>query len=185
MKICTKCNIEKDESEFYKVKDSDKFYSACKSCGRERTIKYNNDHDYYTVNRTRILKNGYNGHKVKLETDPVYKHKHYMKVTMYNAFNNRGFTKDSHTEELLGCSYEFFHKYIENLFEPWMNWENYGNPDDGILELNKSWDYDHIIPLSSTNTIEGINKLCHYTNIRPLCSLTNRHLKRNLLDYPI
>ena len=62
-----------------------------------------------------------------------------------------------------------------------MNWDNYGNPKDGIFEINKTWDIDHIIPTNdATNETELIN-LNHYTNLRPLCSYTNRWIKRDLL----
>jgi hypothetical protein len=46
------------------------------------------------------------------------------------------------------------------------------NPKDGIFELNKSWDIDHIIPISSAKTKEDIIRLNHYTNLQPLCSYT-------------
>ena len=65
-----------------------------------------------------------------------------------------------------------------------MNWDNYGDPKDGILELNKTWDIDHIEPLSSAKTEEDIIRLNHYTNLQPLCSYYNRHIKKNFLIKP-
>ena len=65
------------------------------------------------------------------------------------------------------------------MFEPWMNWGNHGNPKDGVIEPNKTWDIDHIIPLSSAKTEDDIIKLNHYTNLRPLCSYNNRFIKKN------
>ena len=38
---------------------------------------------------------------------------------------------------------------------------------------------DHIIPLSSAKTEEELYKLCHYTNLQPLCSKVNRDIKKN------
>ena len=55
-----------------------------------------------------------------------------------------------------------------------MNWNNYGNPKDGILELNKTWDLYHIKPLITGKTEEEIIKLNHFTNYQPLCSYINR-----------
>ena len=43
-----------------------------------------------------------------------------------------------------------------------MSWYNQGK-----------WHIDHIIPLSSANTEEGIYKLCHYTNLQPLWAEDN------------
>ena len=60
-----------------------------------------------------------------------------------------------------------------------MNWENYGTPKDGIIAPNKSWDIDHIKPLSSFKTEQELLKLNHYTNLRPLCSHYNRFVKRD------
>ena len=59
-----------------------------------------------------------------------------------------------------------------------MNWENYGNPKDGKLEPNKTWDIDHIEPLSTANTETDIIRLNHHINLRPLCSYVNRFIKR-------
>jgi hypothetical protein len=60
-----------------------------------------------------------------------------------------------------------------------MTWDNKGNPEDGILEPNKTWDIDHIIPLSSCKTEDDVIKLNHYTNLQPLCSYTNRYIKKD------
>ena len=59
----------------------------------------------------------------------------------------------------------------------WMSWSNYGNWNGYPKELNAAWDIDHIIPISTAETEEEIIKLSHYTNLQPLCSYTNRHIK--------
>ena len=59
-----------------------------------------------------------------------------------------------------------------------MNWENYGLYNG---ELNYGWDIDHIIPNSSALTEDEFIKLNHYTNLQPLCSKVNRHIKRDKL----
>ena len=70
-------------------------------------------------------------------------------------------------------------KYLESKFEPWMNWENYGLYNG---ELNYGWDIDHIIPISSTKTEEEVYRLNYYTNLQPLCSYTNRYIKKDKFD---
>jgi len=60
-----------------------------------------------------------------------------------------------------------------------MNWQNYGNPVDGLIEPNKTWDIDHIIPISSAINEDELLKLNHYTNLQPLCSYYNRFVKKN------
>ena len=87
--------------------------------------------------------------------------------------------KKSRTYEILGCSFIDFRIYLESKFESWMNWQNYGNPKDGLIEPNKTWDIDHNIPLSSATNEEELLKLNHYTNLQPLCSYYNRFIKRD------
>jgi hypothetical protein len=94
------------------------------------------------------------------------------------SFNRNGISKTSKTCEILGCSFEELKNHLESQFEPWMTWDNKGNPKDGILEANKSWDIDHIIPISTAKTEEDIIRLNHYTNLQPLCSYINRVIKR-------
>jgi len=99
------------------------------------------------------------------------------------SFKRKGYSKKTKTYDILGLTYEEFKLYLESKFESWMNWGNYGNPKDGILELSKTWDIDHIIPLSSAKTENDIIKLNHYTNLQPLCSHINRNIKRDIIDF--
>ena len=57
-----------------------------------------------------------------------------------------------------------------------MTWDNYGKYNG---ELNYGWDIDHKIPISSAKSEEEIILLNHYTNLQPLCSKINRHIKTN------
>lgn len=63
----------------------------------------------------------------------------------------------------LGCSNEFFYKYIENRFTTKMNWHN-----------RNLWDIDHIKPCSEYDlTKKSERKKCfHYTNLQPIWSTT-------------
>jgi len=126
--------------------------------------------------------------KERREKDPLYKLKGNISSLIRQSIKLKGYIKESRTHEILGCSYEHFKEYIESFFiedREWMNWENYGNPKDGIFEPNKSWDIDHIIPLSSFNTEQELLELNHYTNLQPLCSYYNRFVKRNNYDAKI
>ena len=72
------------------------------------------------------------------------------------------FTKKSKTAEIVGCSWEQLRLYIESQFIEGMSWEN-----------RDLWHIDHIIPLSSAKTVGDLEKLCHYTNLRPLWASDN------------
>lgn len=109
--------------------------------------------------------------------DPDYRLKYRLRSIIYESFRRNGYTKSSKTFEIIGCSFEEFKSYIESKFENWMSWENRGLYNG---EFNYGWDIDHIIPLSSAESVEDIIKLNHYTNLQPLCSKINRDIKRDL-----
>ena len=53
-----------------------------------------------------------------------------------------------------------------------MTWDNRGV---------YTWHLDHIIPISTAKTIEELEKLSHYTNMRPLWSEDNRIKSNKIL----
>jgi hypothetical protein len=87
--------------------------------------------------------------------------------------------KSKRTEEILGCSFKELKQHIESQWEDWMTWDNYGLYNG---ELNHGWDIDHIEPLSLCESEEDVYKLNHYTNLQPLCSYTNRYIKRDNIN---
>ena len=112
--------------------------------------------------------------KRRRENDPLFKLITNIRNLINNSFSEMNYLKNSKTEEILGCSFKDFKIYIESKFENWMNWKNRGLYNGS---LNYGWDIDHIIPISSAKTEEELLKLNHYTNLQPLCSYTNRHIK--------
>jgi hypothetical protein len=114
--------------------------------------------------------------KIKRDNNPIYKLTTNTRRLILKSFKSGNYTKNSKTFEILGCSYEDFKSYIESLWEPWMNWDNYGLYNG---ELNYGWDIDHIVPLSTIITKDDVIKLNHYTNLQPLCSYTNRYIKKD------
>ena len=116
-----------------------------------------------------------------MENDPLYKLTHNLRGLVYSALKDNGFKKLTKTEIILGCSFNEFKQHIENQFEDWMNWDNYGNPKDGLFEPNKTWDIEHIIPTSSALTESELIQLNHYSNLRPYCSYANRFIKKDKL----
>jgi hypothetical protein len=80
----------------------------------------------------------------------------------------------------LCCSFEELKLHLENQFESWMNWDNYGKYQKDTF--NFGWDLDHIIPVSSALNEEDIIMLNHYINLQPLCSKFNRDLKKDKIN---
>lgn len=157
-----------------------------------KEILLNNKKEYYENNKEKVSeinKNCYRNNievrkeyrrkyeRYKLDNDYFFRLKHYIRSMIRNSFSNNGYNKKSRTHEILGCSFDEFKIHIESKFEPWMNWGNKGLYNG---ELNYGWDIDHIIPLSSANSEEEIIRLNHYTNLQPLCSYTNRVIKRDI-----
>lgn len=97
-----------------------------------------------------------------------------------NSFYNTGYSKNSKTQDIIGCSFGDLKLYIESKFEPWMNWNNRGLYNG---EINYGWDIDHIMPVSEAETKDDLIMLNHYSNLQPLCSKINRDIKKNNIEY--
>jgi hypothetical protein len=200
MKKCSKCKVEKELVDFGKDKSSkDGLYTTCKECckeyrleNKERRKKYNKEYrlknkerinqyekEYRNTNKEKLNENNKKYIKERKKIDPLYKLKGNVSSLIRVSFRTINGRKSTMTTEILGCSLEDFKIHLEKQFEDWMDWSNYGNPVDNIFELNKSWDIDHIIPLSTAETKEDIIKLNHYSNLQPLCSYENRFIKRD------
>ena len=132
---------------------------------------------YRENNREKILKGYADKQKRNLAT-PIGKLAHNIRAAIRRSLISSGYNKNFKSEIILGCTISEFKTYIENHFEPWMNWDNKGLYNG---KPNYGWDLDHKIPLSSAINEDDIIKLNHYSNIQPLCSYYNRDIKRNLI----
>jgi len=165
--------------EYYKNnKELKKVYNKKYNIINSEKIK-NNNAKYYKENKIIINKKNRLYEKNKLNSDNLYKLKHNVKTIIRNSIKENGFIKSSRTYEILGCSFIEFKTYLESKFKSWMKWDNHGKYNG---ELNYGWDIDHKIPLSSAKTEEELLKLCHYTNLQPLCSKVNRDVKRHYIN---
>lgn len=164
VKVCTKCKIEKEVTEFHKRKiKKDGLSSSCKDCFKQ----------YYQANKEHIKetsrkwlqanKEHHNEYRRKRKkTDALYKMKGNLRTRTSLVFRNKGYSKNTKTQEMLGVDWEVTKQYIERQFKKGMSWNNYGE-----------WHIDHIIPLASANTPERLKKLCHYTNLQPMWAVDN------------
>ena len=122
--------------------------------------------------------------KERLKSDSLYKLKTNTRHLIKNAIINKGYKKNTKTEQILGCTFEFFKNYIEAQFNEWQNWNNWGAFKKGeSVELRKYWQIDHIIPLCSAKTEEDVIRLNHYTNLQVLDAYINLIIKGSKLDY--
>jgi hypothetical protein len=140
-----------------------------------KDIRKVRDAQYYQNNKDAIKQRKNIYKKNRLQSDPLFRLKYSISRCIRRAVVNK---RGAATIDILGCSISQFKAHLESLFEPWMSWDNYGIYTG---EFNSGWDIDHIIPLSSAETEEGLIKLNHYMNLQPLCSKINRDIKRGNL----
>ena len=100
--------------------------------------------------------------KIRKKEDILFKLKTKLKTDIYISLKRR--KKSKTLEQIIGLSLDNYKKYIENQFEDWMTWENWGL---------YTWHIDHIIPLSSAKTEDEVYLLWHYSNLRPLSAQEN------------
>lgn len=168
-KICSKCKIEKDLSEFYKDKTrKDKLRPTCKSCGKKYC------QDYYLHNKNEYLKYQRiyrNNHKQKirkrdnkykenrLSTDINFRILHNLRRRLNHALHGKN--KSQTTMTLLGCTIPKLINHLESQFKSGMSWQNYGY---------RGWHVDHIKPCVYFDLSKSSEqKICfNYKNLQPL-----------------
>lgn len=175
-KEANKDKIKAKSKEYHtKTKDKTKaYYEVNKEKIKERVKNYRKDN-------LELVKQREKDAQIKKRQDPFYKLKDSIRNRIRASMKSKGYAKKSKSFEILGCTYDEFIHHIESQFKYWMTWDNHGNPKDGILEPNKTWDLDHIIPIASALNEADVIRLNHYTNYQPLCSYTNRMIKRDIM----
>ena len=152
-----------------------RYYEKIKSNKKEYSQQYYLSNKEERIAYVKKYRQQYD--KNRSQIDPVFKLTYSIRHLILAAFQNQGYTKQSSTSDILGCTWDEFKQHIESQFEPWMHWGNRGGRD--VLGLNMTWDLDHITPISSAVTEDDVKRLNHYTNFQPLCSHVNRFVKRN------
>lgn len=102
-------------------------------------------------------------HKKKQGIDNQYTLSRRIRSSIKNALNGK--CKRKKTQNIIGCSKEFFIDYLKSKFTKNMKWENF---------LNGEIHIDHIKPCVSfdlTDQVE-VGKCCHYSNLQPLWATT-------------
>ena len=102
--------------------------------------------------------------KKRMRSDPLFKLKSNVRSRLWMFLKANNMRKTNKTFKIVGCTPEFLKEYLEKQFKPWMNWKNH---------TRKGWHIDHITPLDSAKTLKALEKLMHYTNLRPLRGTEN------------
>jgi hypothetical protein len=180
---CKNCVKEYKRLYFLKNKDfiKEKLNLLSDDERNRRKIIKKKLNDSYIISDERKEKNKIRRreyHKIKMKTDILYRLKHGFQRRLNKSLNRGKFVHSTTIEilDIIGCTFDDFKKHLEDRFEIWMSWDNYGLYNG---ELNYGWDIDHIIPVSNAINEQEIFKLNHYSNLQPLCSKINRDIKRN------
>lgn len=200
-KCCNTCQRELSLDKFSKAANSpDGLYYSCKECAfkknkewclknKQRIIEqkkqYNLAHKEEMYERSMKYFRAHPGIRTKyrrkmVQNNQLFRLKCAIRGLVKSAFVRKGYKKTTKTCKILGCDFPELKKHLESQFEPWMNWENYGKFNG---QRNFGFDIDHIVPLVTAKNEEEVVKLCHYTNLQPLCSYVNRVLKRGKIGY--
>lgn len=178
---CKKCRSEYDKE--YDSKNKEKHMkSAMKWMNNnpeskkfslkkhKKTDKYKNTWvKYYNKNKEKLKIVSKDWYKNNIERSREYERKRYennvnfriakcLRARIYAAMTKGH--KSASSIELLGCSIEFYKRYLEDYLLPEMNWDNHGY----------IWEIDHIIPCSSFDLIQKEEQLkaFNYINTQPL-----------------
>lgn len=188
MKICLKCNLSKELTDFCnRTGELDGKHRYCKLCmKRDNDIYYHDQRkhkakDYYQnyrdnhkdyMKKYRSWYYPQNKHKVRiwernrLKTDMIFRLKKSIMVHIYKFLKKHDKIKEYRTIKYLGCSIPKYKLYLESLFTPEMNWSNYGS----------YWEIDHIIPLNYFDIGDEMDQLeaFNWLNTQPLTIFENR-----------
>ena len=204
-RICKVCGAEHPLTIEYWAKNTDSkdgFRQPCRACYREKRRRYYEankeklvakSRNYYQENKSVLLETSteYRRHhkdrakyyrnrrrRERLDTDPVFYWTHRARCAVRRAVNansGKNYTASPFLEELTGLSLLHLHNYLLQTYE-----DIYGYPWDGVEKA----EVDHIVPLCTEKTIDGRQKLFHYTNLRLIKEADNK-AKRASLDYKI
>lgn len=119
---------------------------------------------YNNKNKKALLEKSYIRRNNKIKKDISYKLRLRISTDICNRLKKILKNKTNTSLEYLGCDFLQYKIYLESLFYPEMNWENWG----------KIWEIDHIKPISKFDlTIEdNIFKAFNYQNTQPLFKTT-------------
>jgi hypothetical protein len=160
-KFCKKCERELPLTMFYKDKTTKSGYAFyCKDCKLKQAKEYQQSHK---------------------EEKKAYKKK-YWEENKHRFVEERRKYREEHREDMRKWHKQDYAKNAEEL-RAYLNetfYKNYGYEYDGTDKVH----IDHIIPLATAKTQEGVAKLYHYTNLQ-LLKAEHNQMKSDRLDFEL
>lgn len=152
--------VKQERDRLYYLNNKDKKKAAAKARRDANPELFNlRAREWYQANKSDELRAKKRAYDATRYENPVARIAQNMRVRIRQALKGQ---KSKTTESLVGCTFESLKAHIESQFKPGMTWDNYGE-----------WHVDHVIPFATTNDINKLEQLCHYTNLQPLWALEN------------
>jgi len=164
----------REAGRIYREKHKEEIYKRAKPKKSEYDRRYREKHseelkkkkrEYYEKNKETIVKNNTKRDKERKKNDTLYRMTKNLRTRLrwYLKPNSKSHT----TKKLIGCSIDFYRKWISFQFDAYMNWDNYG--------LKLYWVIDHVKPMNlfNLNKEEEILKCMHWSNLRPFENIQN------------
>lgn len=189
---CKKCEREysRNYNESHKEKFKEYYQNHKEEKRKQHREYYKNNKDklkeHYKKNKTKLdeyHKKYYINNKEKIneykkkydynkrKNNNIYKLKTETRHLIWMSFNKKGKLKSEKTENILGCTLDFFIKHLLKSYK-----KKYGVEWNGLEKVH----IDHIIPLATANTEKEVMKLCHYTNLQLLKAKDNLYKGCNI-----
>lgn len=175
-------NVQKE----YNIKNKNKratYNKLWSSLNKDKRKKY--VYRWHLKNKQYMLSNRSKYEKCRKASDPLYKLRMNISVSISGALSKLGSSKNNIScMKFLPYTIDVLKEYIETLFEPWMTWDNHGKYNSKTWNDNDqktwTWQIDHIIPKSKLLYIsmqdDNFQKCWALENLRPLSA------KQNILD---
>ena len=144
-------------NEFHKQNTAkDGHYFCCKECRKtysQRDYQKRKEHikkkvlKYYSENKNNLKIKRRKYQKDRIKTDPEFRIIRNLRNRLYYVLENKMWKKNCSFDKYIGLdNYNDLVLYLESKFQEGMSWDNYGE-----------WEIDHIIPLSSAKSKEGLS----------------------------
>jgi len=202
MKICSKCKIQKDLSDFYKSKSSnDGLYSVCKECDKQRCLEYYKSNSEYIIKKKKEYTME-NSESVK-EYQNQYRSENKDKLKLIRESNKEYFKNwwDENKEKasIYGKRYRDKYPHVKacrNVLRSCINRmglvkesstfellkytpEDFKNHIESLFIDGMSWDnygkwhVDHITPISKFDKNTPLHIINSLDNLQPLWAYDN------------
>lgn len=103
-----------------------------------------------------------NRRRIKFESNPIFRAVSRIRNRTYKVFSSINEAKSPSVLKIIGIDAARLKSFIESQFIDNMSWDNIG-----------SWHIDHFIPIKTAKTISDVNRLSHYSNLRPMWAIDN------------